>query len=160
MENIDLSAGADVSSISKASIDEAAEIALVFRQSFRAALPYVAELHTPEEDLQFFSENVLVNNEVFVAKDAEKRILGFIAFDDQWVHHLYLLPGVLRKGIGERLLNIAKEKRSKLQLWAFQKNLRARQFYEKHGFVAVKFTDGADNEEKEPDVLMEWTAEP
>lgn len=142
--------------ISKASIEDAAEIARVFRQSFRAALPFLPELHTPEEDLQYFSEKVLPNNEVYVGRDADQRIVGFIAFDDEWVNHLYLLPDKLRQGIGEKLLKKAQVNRARLQLWAFQKNLRARQFYEKHGFVIVRFTDGADNEEREPDVLMEW----
>ncbi|MBC7998427.1 MAG: GNAT family N-acetyltransferase [Leptolyngbya sp.] len=154
----DSSSLADLVSISRASKDNAAEIALVFRASFRVALPYLPELHTAEEDLQFFSDNVLPSNEVFVAKDIKQRIVGFIAFDEQWVHHLYLLSEFLGRGIGGRLLNIAKNDRSNLQLWAFQRNERARQFYEKHGFVAVRSTDGAENEEKEPDILMEWNS--
>jgi hypothetical protein len=30
-------------------------------------------------------------------------------------------------------------------------------FYERHGFMAIEFTDGSGNEEKEPDVLYRWT---
>ena len=44
-----------------------------------------------------------------------------------------------------------------IQLWCFADNLRARAFYEKHGFVAVEFTEGAGNEEKTPDTLYRWT---
>jgi hypothetical protein len=43
-----------------------------------------------------------------------------------------------------------------LGLWAFQVNKPARRFYERHGFVAVTFTDGSGNEEREPDVRYEW----
>jgi hypothetical protein len=32
----------------------------------------------------------------------------------------------------------------------------ARRFYERHGFVAVEHTDGAGNEEREPDVRFLW----
>ena len=39
-----------------------------------------------------------------------------------------------------------------LQLWAFQSNAGGRRFYERHGFAAVEFTDGAGNEERWPDV--------
>ncbi|MDP9464580.1 MAG: GNAT family N-acetyltransferase, partial [Actinomycetota bacterium] len=39
-----------------------------------------------------------------------------------------------------------------LQLWTFESNDRARRFYERHGFTAVEFTDGAGNEERWPDV--------
>jgi hypothetical protein len=47
-------------------------------------------------------------------------------------------------------------KRDRLKLFAFQRNVNARAFYEKHGFTAVTFSDGAETEEKEPDVLYEW----
>jgi hypothetical protein len=42
-----------------------------------------------------------------------------------------------------------------VRLWCFQANSGARRFYERHGFVAVEFTDGHDNEEGCPDVLYE-----
>ena len=38
----------------------------------------------------------------------------------------------------------------------FQKNEGARRFYERHGFTAVEWTDG-DNEEGAPDVRYRWT---
>ncbi|WP_298279395.1 hypothetical protein [uncultured Bradyrhizobium sp.] len=43
------------------------------------------------------------------------------------------------------------------QLWTFQRNARARRFYEARGFVAVEQTDGSRNEEQEPDVRYLWT---
>jgi ribosomal protein S18 acetylase RimI-like enzyme len=43
-----------------------------------------------------------------------------------------------------------------LQLWVFQKNVGARRFYERHGFRLVELTDGAGNEENEPDARYEW----
>lgn len=43
-----------------------------------------------------------------------------------------------------------------LNLWTFQRNRRARRFYELNGFAAVRETDGSSNEEKEPDVLYRW----
>ena len=39
---------------------------------------------------------------------------------------------------------------------SFQKNIAARRFYERNGFVVIEETDGAGNEEREPDVLYEW----
>ena len=41
-----------------------------------------------------------------------------------------------------------------LQLWTFQVNDRARAFYARHGFREVELTDGATNEEHEPDVRL------
>ena len=43
-----------------------------------------------------------------------------------------------------------------LRLWVFQENVGARRFYERRGFRLVRETDGAGNEEKEPDALLEW----
>ena len=42
-----------------------------------------------------------------------------------------------------------------LRLYTFQSNEGARRFYERHGFAAVAFGDGSDNEEREPDVRYE-----
>ena len=44
-----------------------------------------------------------------------------------------------------------------LHLWTFQRNAQARRFYEARSFALVKETDGAGNEEKEPDALYLWT---
>ena len=43
-----------------------------------------------------------------------------------------------------------------MELWCFQANPPARHFYEARGFRAIRFTDGADNEEKTPDVRYRW----
>jgi hypothetical protein len=48
---------------------------------------------------------------------------------------------------------------SGLRLHVFQRNYRARAFYEARGFTAAAFSDGADNEEQEPDVLYEWSGQ-
>jgi GNAT superfamily N-acetyltransferase len=141
--------------IVQASALDVPEIAKVFKTSFVTMLPYLPILHTAEEDLVYFSEEVFPKNQVFVAR-ADSKVVGFIAFDSAWVNHLYLLPAQTGQGIGLRLLNMAKNESEKLQLWVFQKNEIARKFYSRNGFEIVKLTDGADNEEKEPDVLMEW----
>jgi ribosomal protein S18 acetylase RimI-like enzyme len=63
------------------------------------------------------------------------------------------------RGIGAALLDHAKALRPEgLELWAFQKNVGARRFYERHGFRLVRLTDGAENMEREPDALYEWRA--
>ena len=42
-----------------------------------------------------------------------------------------------------------------VQLWTFQANVRARAFYLREGFRELRFTDGAGNDEKLPDVWMD-----
>jgi GNAT superfamily N-acetyltransferase len=110
----------------------------------------------PDEDTWFFRENVFKENHVWGAVEASK-IVGIIAFTSDWINQLYVMPEAQAQGIGSKLLAIAQADASLLQLWTFQKNALARQFYEAKGFVAIKETDGSENEEKEPDVLYLWS---
>ena len=73
---------------------------------------------------------------------------------------LYVAPGRTAKGIGQRLLDTMLRSGAAaaipvFKLWTFQRNAGARRFYERNGFVAVEFTDGSGNEEREPDVRYE-----
>jgi len=84
-------------------------------------------------------------------------MIGIIAFRGDWIDQLYVLPGAQGRGAGTELLQVAQSCFDRLQLWTFQRNVRARGFYEARGFALVQQTDGADNEEKEPDALYLWT---
>jgi ribosomal protein S18 acetylase RimI-like enzyme len=59
-------------------------------------------------------------------------------------------------GIGSRLLDCALATAPRpIRLYTFQQNTGARRFYERNGFLPIRFTDGAANEEQCPDVLYE-----
>jgi GNAT superfamily N-acetyltransferase len=112
-------------------------------------------VHTDDGVRLWFKEVVLPTREVWVAQ-AEDAIVAVLVLDANWVDQLYVAPGWTGKGIGSRLLDLAKERcPSGLQLWTFQTNAGAKHFYERHGFVAAESTDG-DNEEGSPDVRYEW----
>ena len=72
------------------------------------------------------------------------------------VDHLYVHPDHHRQGLGSALLRHAQAARPRLELWVFQRNADAIAFYEAHGFAIVESTDGAGNEEREPDHRMAW----
>jgi GNAT superfamily N-acetyltransferase len=129
--------------------------ALVHRAAFNHALPWLADLHTSAEERWFFRERVFPTCRVWGAVDGEA-LLGLIAFREDWVDHLYVLPRAQRQGIGTALLEVAQASFGRLQLWTFQRNRRARRFYERGGLVLVEETDGAGNEEKEPDARYLW----
>ena len=141
--------------VRRARDDESDAVAALFRLSKETAMPYLPELHTPEEDRAFFCDRVFVQCDVWVA-ERDGALLGFCAFRTGWVDQLYVDPAQHRRGIGAALLRKAKDANVKLQLWAFQRNESARRFYESHGFTVAKRTDGRDNEEREPDVLLAW----
>lgn len=133
-------------------MDEAARI---HRASFDDRLPWLAGLHTPEEDRAFFRDPLFRQCELWGAEE-RNALIGFIAFREGWVDQLYVLPAHQRRGVGDALLAKARETYPSLQLWTFQKNIGARRFYEARGFMAIRETDGADNEEREPDILYRW----
>jgi GNAT superfamily N-acetyltransferase len=130
--------------------------ARVVRAAFDHALPSLAGLHTPKEDQWFFRERVFETCEVWGAFDSAG-MAGIIAFRKDWIDQLYMLPDAQRRGVGTELLQVAKISFDRLQLWTFQRNVRARRFYEARGFALVQETDGARNEENEPDARYLWT---
>jgi putative acetyltransferase len=142
--------------IRSARSDDAEAIADVHIDARRAALPWLSTLHSRQETVAYFASHVLAHDEVFVA-EMNELVVGFIALQGDYVDHLYIAPSHQDRGIGDKLLAVAKELHpSGLTLWTFQSNARARRFYETRGFVATKFSDGSRNEEHEPDVLYAW----
>jgi putative acetyltransferase len=139
----------------RASASDAQAIAIVHRTAMRTSLSFLPELHTAEEDLRFFSELFLPANEVWVADD-EGEVVGYVGFDADWVHHLYVLPDRQGQGLGPQLLALALADGRSRRLWTFQENARARRFYEARGFRLLELTDGSGNEEQTPDALYEW----
>ena len=131
------------------------QVAVVQRRSRDHALPWMKVLHTPEEDRWFFRERVFKTCRLWgYFEDGE--LAGFIAFREGWIDHLYVLPTSQHRGIGTVLLRVAQSEMRSLSLWTFQRNATARRFYEKHGFVLIKESNGIGNEENEPDALYTW----
>lgn len=139
----------------RATAADAQSIGRLHHHTMRTSLPFLPELHTPQDVAGFIAERVLPNHEVWVAVEADD-LAGYIAFRDGWIDQLYVHPDRQGQGVGPQLLAKALEGGAPKRLWTFQQNHRARRFYEARGFVLVKLTDGAGNEEKQPDALYEW----
>jgi GNAT superfamily N-acetyltransferase len=137
-----------------ATADDAEAIARLLRDTLVKALPFLPVLHTPEEDRAFVAGHVLKTGTVWLAET--ERVVGFIAFREGWIDHLYVDVGHHGRGIGSALLAKAFAASAELQLWAFRKNRTALAFYARKGFRVVEETDGSGNEEKEPDVRLHW----
>jgi GNAT superfamily N-acetyltransferase len=135
---------------------DAAEITALYLASRADALPTVRVVHDDDDVRAWVRTIMLRRGETWVARDGG-RILGFMRIDGEDLTHLFLLPGLYRRGIGSVLLAKAKAlSPGRLRLFTFQLNLRARAFYEAHGFRIVDLNDGTRNEEGEPDVLYAW----
>jgi GNAT superfamily N-acetyltransferase len=143
-------------SIERASAADAPEIAEVYLASRADALPFLRKVHGDDETRAWIAEAVLAHGETWVAR-LDGRIVGFVTVVGADLDQLYLAPGFYRQGIGSRLLEKAKALSPEgLHLYAFQRNLRARAFYEAHGFTVFDLNDGSRNEEREPDMQYEW----
>lgn len=138
-----------------ASVSDARAIARLHRASREAAMPWLPVIHSPDEELEFFRNQVLPDQAVIVADNMDQ-VAGFAAYTHGWLNHLYVAPDAWRGGIGSELLRQVQAASSSLQLWTFQGNTTARRFYARFRFEEVEFTDGRRNEEKMPDVRMVW----
>jgi 8-oxo-dGTP pyrophosphatase MutT (NUDIX family) len=138
--------------IRPAAVADAAACARVYWRSKQFALPEVPEPHTEPEIAMWMTDVAIPTMDVWVA-DVDGVVVGQLMMSTGWLHHLYIDPSWMGRGLGDELIHIALERQPHgLQLWAFQSNMRARRFYERHGFAATEFTDGVRNEEHWPDV--------
>ncbi|WP_308408591.1 GNAT family N-acetyltransferase [Streptomyces sp. AC627_RSS907] len=151
--------GPDTASVllRRATAADARAAADVWLRSFAAALPTVVRPHADDAVRDHFRQVVVPLRETWVAETAGGEVVGVMVLEGEELSQLYLAPGWRGRGIGDRFVALAKEHRADgLSLWTFQVNAPARRFYERHGFTAVEWTDGARNEEREPDVRYVW----
>ena len=112
--------------------------------------------HSDDEVRRWVADVLLPAHDVWVADD-DGTVVGLLALSDGRLDQLYLDPDRRGEGTGDRFVALAENRQPRgLQLWTFQVNEPARRFYLRHGFVEVERTDGADNEEREPDVRLAW----
>lgn len=143
-------------SVRRATPADSAAVADVYLSSFRAVLPTVRLAHSDDEVRGWVSDWVVPRTETWVAVDGDD-VVAILSLEPGWVNQLYVAPHRIGEGIGRRLLDLAKQRaEGPLDLWTFQVNERARRFYERNGFAAVETTDGAGNEEREPDIRYHW----
>jgi GNAT superfamily N-acetyltransferase len=136
--------------------EDAGPVADVWLRSFDAALPTVRRAHPDDQVARWIADVLLPTRDVWVA-DADGTVVGVLALSPGWVDQLYLAPEGRGRGLGDRFVALAKQRQPRgLQLWTFQVNEPAQRFYRRHGFAEVERTDGAGNEEREPDVRLAW----
>jgi hypothetical protein len=139
----------------RATVNDADQIANVYSASFRL-LTFLPILHTTDEYRWFIANVILKECEVTVAED-DTGIVAFLALQGEEVRLLYTRPDRIGMGAGTQHIDAVKASRiGALELWCFQANERARRFYEARSFHAIRFTDGAENEERTPDVRYRW----
>lgn len=143
----------------RAKPQDAERIAEILIDARREFMPFAPSAHSDAEVRQWTRDVLLPTHQVTVATE-DDRVVGVLACscrgEHRWIDQLTLDPTVVGRGIGSRLLAHALETMPlPIRLYTFQPNVLARRFYERHGFLAIEFTDGKSNEEGVPDVLYE-----
>jgi ribosomal protein S18 acetylase RimI-like enzyme len=121
--------------------------------------PWMPRIHSQVEVQRHYKDVVYPQRRTLVA-GTESVVTGFVTIDTEgFISALYLRPQYRRLGIGSLLMRNAKEELGDVvKLYCFEANTAALNFYDNHGFKEINRTDG-DNEEKLPDILLEWQAD-
>lgn len=127
--------------------EEAPDLGRIMAQSFRAAFSdFVSEetlerCAVPENCAGLLSS--LPEHMSVLAGRVDGRLLGLLVFSEPEtgrteIEAIHSLPESWGTGLGAAMLTFALERtgaRKVAGLWAFERNARARRFYEKHGFA-------------------------
>ena len=95
----------------------------------------------------------LPNSESYLAIENEK-ITGFIAMAEDLLAAIFVNNNMQGKGIGKKLLNFIKEKRSTIQLKVYKKNTKTVEFYKRQDFNIL--SENKEEATGEFEFLMEW----
>lgn len=115
------------------------------------------ELYSIENHIYFLNHILLEQYQIDAAL-IDEAVVGMIAYNEREISQLYIHVNYQGLGIGQRLLDKAKEQSSgKLTLYTFEVNKNAQRFYEKNGFKIID--RGHENEENLPDIQYEWVSE-
>jgi GNAT superfamily N-acetyltransferase len=136
-------------------LPEDADAVAAVHLASRAAAPMPPGVHTDTEVREWLGGR-LAQDEVWVA-ETDAGVAAYARATDTWLDDLYVAPDHAGQGLGSALLDLVKAQRPRgFCLWVFEMNEPARGFYAHHGLVELERTDGAANEEKQPDVRMAW----
>ena len=91
--------------------------------------------------------------EVYVYED-DKMIQGFIGINDEYIEGIFVSDEMQSCGIGKMLLDYIKDKKDRLQLKVYQKNVRAMSFYQREGFTIQ--SEEMDEFTREKEYVMNW----
>lgn len=96
--------------------DAAADLWLRARRAALGAIPPAA--HTDDEVRSWFCTHVLCELELWIGESESGELLGILVLDGEWIDQLYVDPAHTGRGIGSRLLEVAKREQPRgLKLW-------------------------------------------
>ena len=98
-------------------------------------------------------KEMLPQADVYVYED-DKIIQGFVGINDEYIEGIFVSDEMQSRGIGKILLDYIKDKKDRLQLKVYQKNVRAMSFYQREGFTIQ--SESMDEFTGEKEYVMNW----
>lgn len=124
--------------IRKAEHSDIPDLAAVAERSYRTGFGAIlGEEIVATRTAHFFAQRFEPAWERMLVALSEGRVAGFCMITDAHIDMLFVDPEATGQGLGSALLRQA-ESAGASTLECFRDNLRARQFYEKHGWRVVK----------------------
>ena len=105
------------------------------------------------EDNEKTVRNLILRAEIYLC-ERENIIVGFIGLMDDYIAGLFVADGFQSKGAGKEILDYVKTLKPSLNLYAYEKNSRAVNFYTREGFI--KKDETLDEIHNEKEYHMEW----
>jgi len=136
--------------------DDLDEVVTLWYRSWTNAFPNLKHPQSFEEWKLRWQNDIAKRGNVWVAQ-AQSRIVGFIVITEAVgiIEQIFVDVDTQRMGVGSALLNKAKSICPHgLSLTTLQQNMQARQFYEKHGFVAKRL--GINPINRQPNIEYVW----
>ena len=98
-------------------------------------------------------KEMMLQAEVYVYED-DKMIQGFVGLSNEYMEGIFVSDEMQSRGIGKILLDYIKDKKDRLQLKVYQKNVRAMSFYQREGFTIQ--SEEMDEFTGEKEYVMNW----
>lgn len=109
-------------------------------------------------DKNFWLDNYPIVKEQFktaeIYVDAESEVKGFVGLQDDYIAGIFVEKSYRNQGIGKKLINFLKKNHQELSLDVYDKNIRAKQFYERNGFEVS--TQSIERETGEKESWLVW----
>lgn len=104
-------------------------------------------------DKNFWLDNYSVVKKQFktaeIYVDAEQEVRGFVGLQENYIAGIFVDKKYRNQGIGKRLLDFLKKNHQQLSLDVYDKNILAKQFYERNGFEVSIHSVEKETGEKE-----------
>lgn len=113
---------------------DALACAMIIR-AWGAETPWMVPLDDLEPMAAFWAD-MLASDTAWVAV-REGQVIGFCVREADNITGLYVASEVQSNGVGKALLDLSKRDRDWITVWVYEKNLRARAFYQREGLVDI-----------------------